>query len=112
MSGITPEADPDWLELIQTRLLPALNLISEYSQASGRLGLHDLVALETLRGMPERLVHTPEEALEIMLSRGETVFIGGPKGYVWEQFDEDLLSVLAAFNEVKPDTEDEDEEDV
>lgn len=91
---MNPPIERDYTTQVYAKLRHALTLLSEYSAATGRLGMHDLALLDTLDGNAEALADSPEKTLVALAEVGDAVFIGGPKGYVWEQFDDDAASVL------------------
>lgn len=77
-----------------TRLGEALDAVSRYTTETGRLGMHDLALLETLRGQAGLTV-TPAEAMLRLIAHGDAVFIGGPKGTgIWDAMDEDTAEIL------------------
>jgi hypothetical protein len=83
----------DWapnLYLLRT----ALDAITQYTENTGRLGMHDLALLETLRGQAGLTVPA-DEAMARMVETDERVFIGGPKGTeIWDGVDEDTAEIL------------------
>jgi hypothetical protein len=87
-------------------LADALDAITRYTTATGRLGMHDLSLLDTLRDREGKgaLNCTAREAMLRLMERGETVFIGGPRGAdLWQFFDEDVDETLKRVGVANPD---------
>ena len=113
MTGEGLPPDPDnalWVSWLND----ALDAISRYTAATNRLGMHDLSLLDTLTEREKKgaLNCTAREAMLRLMDRGETVFIGGPRGAdLWTFFDEDVDEVLTRVGLVNPDYDPEDGED-
>lgn len=91
-------------------LAAALDAVTAYTTATGRLGMHDLSLLDTLRDREAKgmLNCTATQALDRLIERDERVFIGGPRGSdLWTFFDEDVDETLARVGLVNPDYDDE-----
>jgi len=102
---VLPDAPKDENAEHVALLSTALDAITRYTTATGRLGMHDLSLLDSLRDREGKgaLTCTAPEAMTALMKRGEAVFIGGPKGAdLWTFFDEDVDETLTRAGLVNP----------